>query len=81
WQAFAVVTDSSWTGVMGDTRAEGYVVIVRAVESEDGMTADWYRPDMDLLDRISKRIVNEVGNVTMVAYATTSKPPSTIEAC
>ncbi|MEM2909459.1 MAG: glutamine-hydrolyzing GMP synthase [Nitrososphaerota archaeon] len=81
WQAFAVVTDSSWTGVMGDVRAEGYVVVVRAVESEDGMTADWYRPDMDLLDRISKRIVNEVGNVTMVAYATTPKPPSTIEAC
>jgi len=81
WQAFAVVTDSSWTGVMGDVRAEGYVVIVRAVESEDGMTADWYRPDMELLDRISKRIVNEVGNVTMVAYATTPKPPSTIEAC
>ncbi|PUA34393.1 MAG: GMP synthase (glutamine-hydrolyzing) [Candidatus Terraquivivens tikiterensis] len=81
WQAFAVVTDSTWTGVMGDVRAEGYVVIVRAVESEDGMTADWYRPDMELIDRISKRIVNEVGNVTMVAYATTPKPPSTIEPC
>lgn len=81
WQAFAAITDSIWTGVKGDARSEGYLAVVRVVESEDGMTADWYRMDMELLERISKRIVEEVDGVTMVAYAVTPKPPSTIEAC
>jgi GMP synthase (glutamine-hydrolysing) len=81
WQAFAVVLDSKWVGVKGDARSEGHIVIVRAVTSEDGMTADWYPISSELLDRISRRITNEVEGVVMVAYAATSKPPSTIELC
>ena len=81
WQAFAVVTESRWVGVKGDRRELGRVVIVRAVTSEDGMTADWFRIPHDLLARISKRISEEIPGVVMVAYAATSKPPSTIEPC
>ena len=81
WQAFAVVGDDKWVGVMGDERAEGHIVIIRAVESVDGMTADWHKIDHKLLDKISRRITNEILGVTMVAYASTSKPPSTIEPC
>ncbi|MCS7118026.1 MAG: glutamine-hydrolyzing GMP synthase [Thaumarchaeota archaeon] len=81
WQAFAVVGDDRWVGVKGDEREEGRVVIVRIVSSEDGMTADWVKLDHELLDRISRRITNEVYGVTMVCYAVSSKPPSTIEPC
>ena len=81
WQAFAVVGDDKWVGVMGDDRIEGYIVTIRIVESIDGMTADWHRIDYDIIDRISRRITSEVSNVTMVTYAVSSKPPSTIEAC
>ncbi|MEN2975408.1 MAG: glutamine-hydrolyzing GMP synthase [Candidatus Caldarchaeales archaeon] len=81
WQAFAVVGDDRWVGVMGDERAEGYIVTIRIVESVDGMTADWYRIDYTLLDRISRRITDEIPEVTMVTYAVSSKPPSTIEPC
>lgn len=81
WQAFAVVGDDRWVGVKGDSREEGYVVIVRIVESEDGMTADWHRASSELLEAISRRITSEVQGVTMVTYAVTSKPPSTIEPC
>lgn len=81
WQAFAVVGDDKWVGVMGDVRKEGYIVTVRIVQSIDGMTADWYRINYELLDKISRRIINEIQNVTMVTYAVTSKPPSTIEPC
>ena len=79
WQAFAAVGDDRWVGVKGDRREDGYIVTVRIVESEDGMTADWVRVPYDVLDRISRRITREVPRVTMVTYAVTSKPPSTIE--
>lgn len=81
WQAFAVIGDDKWVGVMGDERREGYIVTIRIVESVDGMTADWHRLDHELIDRISRRITNEIPKVTMVTYAVSSKPPSTIEPC
>ncbi len=79
WQAFAVVTESSWVGVKGDRRELGRVIIVRAVTSEDGMTADWFRIPHELMETISKRMTEEIPGVVMVAYAATSKPPATIE--
>ena len=79
WQAFAFVGDDRATGVLGDERNMGYVVSVRMIESKDGMTADWYRPSPELLEKISNRITNEVRGVTWVTYAISSKPPSTIE--
>ncbi len=81
WQAFAVVGDDKWVGVKGDSRSNGYIVTLRVVSSEDGMTADWVKLPNQLLDKIANRIVSELSDVTMVTYAITTKPPSTIEPC
>ncbi len=81
WQAFAVVGDDRWVGVKGDARVEGYLVTVRIVESEDAMTADWLRLPPEVLNEIARRITSEIPEVTMVTYAITTKPPSTIEPC
>ncbi|MFO0614093.1 MAG: glutamine-hydrolyzing GMP synthase [Polyangiaceae bacterium] len=79
WQAFAVILPVRTVGVMGDERTYDEVIALRAVESTDGMTADWYRIPHDVLARASTRIINEVPGVNRVAYDISSKPPSTIE--
>ncbi len=79
WQAFAVLPDIRSVGVMGDERTYARPIIIRAVTSEDAMTADWARLPYDLLESMSSRIINEVDGVNRVAYDITSKPPGTIE--
>jgi GMP synthase (glutamine-hydrolysing) len=79
WQSFAVLPAVKTVGVMGDDRTYAYPIILRAVTSDDAMTADWARIPYDVLERISSRIINEVPGVNRVAYDITSKPPGTIE--
>ena len=79
WQSFAVLPAVRSVGVMGDERTYGHPIVLRAVTSEDAMTADWARLPYDLLERMSNRIVNEVPGINRVVYDITSKPPGTIE--
>jgi len=79
WQSFAVLPDIRSVGVMGDERTYAHPIIIRAVTSEDAMTADWARLPYDVMETMSSRIINEVAGINRVAYDITSKPPGTIE--
>ncbi|MGF7186083.1 GMP synthase (glutamine-hydrolyzing) [Desulfitispora alkaliphila] len=79
WQYFAVLPDIKSVGVMGDERTYAYTLILRAVTSDDAMTADWARLPYDVMESISKRVVNELRDINRVVYDITSKPPGTIE--
>ncbi|MET0927311.1 MAG: GMP synthase (glutamine-hydrolyzing), partial [Solirubrobacterales bacterium] len=79
WQSFCVLPVVRSVGVQGDGRTYAYPIVIRAVTSQDAMTADWARLPYDLLERVSNRIINEVPHVNRVALDISSKPPATIE--
>ncbi|MBQ7068316.1 MAG: glutamine-hydrolyzing GMP synthase, partial [Synergistaceae bacterium] len=79
WQAFCVLLPVKSVGVMGDSRTYNEVIVLRAINSTDAMTAEWSKIDLNILDKISKRICNEVKGVNRVVMDVTSKPPATIE--
>ena len=79
WQAYAALLPIKTVGVMGDSRTYEYTCLLRAVTSEDGMTADFYNFSKNFLDNISNKIVNNVKGINRVVYDISSKPPSTIE--
>ena len=79
WQTFGVLPAIRSVGVQGDGRTYAYPLVVRAVTSDDAMTADWARLPYEVLERISSRVINEVPGINRVAYDVSSKPPATIE--
>ena len=79
WQAYAALLPIKTVGVMGDSRTYEYTCLLRAVTSEDGMTADYYNFSKEFLDKISNKIINNVKGINRVVYDISSKPPSTIE--
>ena len=79
WQAYAALLPVKTVGVMGDSRTYEYTCLIRAVTSEDGMTADYFNFPKSFLDKISNKIINKVKGINRVVYDITSKPPSTIE--